>query len=130
MKAFIFDSSKIMLLYSHGIASSIQISRLTACKAIVIREWTLFICASVLPTYIRCDLYQPACVKTKAQTIVITGKNVLQKSLETEKKVQLSVGLNPQLRRLTTVCLRGLDRNAQQLNYSLPFLYTSAFNAL
>jgi len=42
------------------------------------------ICASVLPAYIRCDLYLPACVRTKAQTIVITGKNVLQKGPETE----------------------------------------------
>jgi len=48
---------------------------------------TLLICASVLPIYIRCDLYLPACVRTKAQTIVITWKkNVLQKGPETEKK--------------------------------------------
>jgi len=52
---------------------------------------TLLICASVLPTYIRCDLYLPACVETKAQTS--QENNVLQKGPETEKK---SVGLNPQ----------------------------------
>jgi len=61
------------------------------------------------------SLYLPACVRTKAQTIVITGKNMLQKGPETEKKVWLRVGLNPLLRWLTTVCLRGFDRNVQQL---------------
>ena len=71
---------------------------------------TLLICVSVLPTYIRCDLYLLACVKTKAQTIVITGKKTYFK-----KDQKLSVGLNPQLRWLTTVCLHGFDRNVQQL---------------
>ena len=65
--------------------------------------------------------------KTKAHTIVITGKkNVLQKGPETErKKVGLGWGLNPQLRWLTTICLRGFDRNVQELSP-----YTSAFNVL
>jgi len=55
-------------------------------------------------------------VKTKAQTIVITRKkDVLQKGPEVEKKVWLNVGLNPQLRWLTTVCILGFDRNVQQL---------------
>jgi len=41
---------------------------------------------------------------------------MLQKGPETEKKkVWLRVGLNPQLRWLTSVCLRGFDRNVQQL---------------
>jgi len=55
----------------------------------------------------------PAC-KTKAQTIVITGKKKhASKGPETEKK---KLGfVCPQLRWLTTVCLRGFDRNVQQL---------------
>ena len=37
-------------------------------------------------------------------------------------------GLNPQLSWLTTVCLRGFDRNAPQKMTGVS--YTSAFNAL
>jgi len=45
---------------------------------------------------------------------MITGKkNVLQKGPETEKKVWLRVGLNPLLRWLAGVCLRGFDRNVR-----------------
>ena len=40
---------------------------------------------------------------------------MVQKGPETEKKVLLRVGLNPQLRWLTNVCLRGFDRNVQQM---------------
>ena len=40
---------------------------------------------------------------------------MLHKGAETEKKVLLRVGLNPQLRWLTSVCLRGFDRNVQQM---------------
>ena len=55
----------------------------------------------MLPTYIRCDLYLPGCVKTKVQTIVITGK---KRSRNVSGK---KFGLVPQLRWLTTVCLCG-----------------------
>ena len=54
---------------------------------------------------------------------------MLQKGPETEKKVLLRVGLNPQLRWLTNVCLRGFDRNVQQLFTVFPlhqFLFLSA----
>jgi len=53
---------------------------------------------------------------------------MLQKGSETEKKVWLRVGLNPQLRWLTSVVyvvLAGMYNSC-----SLSSLYTSAFNAL
>jgi len=40
---------------------------------------------------------------------------MLQKGPETEKKILLRVGLNPQLRWSTSVCLRGFDRNVEQM---------------
>ena len=65
----------------------------------------------------------PACVRTKAQTIVITGrKNVLQKGPETEKKI----GIEPTAEVVTTVCLSGFGRNVATTVVSTP---GSAFNA-
>jgi len=78
--------------------------------------YLIYICASILLTYIRCDLYLPACVKTKAKTIAITEKKKCPKKVQKlKKKVWLRLGLNPQLRWLTIVCVRGFDRNIQQL---------------
>jgi len=48
-------------------------------------------CASVLPAYIRCNLYLPACVETKAQAIVITGrKKMCFKKVQKLKKKSLA----------------------------------------
>ena len=48
---------------------------------------------------------------------MITGKKVLQKGPETgKKKVWLSVGLNPQLRWLTTVCRVGQYYNKSRIS--------------
>jgi len=55
-------------------------------------------------------------VKVKSLPSQYNKKNMLQKGPETEKKsFAYRVGLNPQLRWLTSVCLRGFDRNVQQL---------------
>ena len=58
-------------------------------------------------------------VKAKAQNIC--HNKVLQKGLETLKK-WLRRGLNPQLSWLTTVCLRGFDRNVSQKMTGVPCL--------
>jgi len=68
-----------------------------------------------LPTDIRCDLYLPACVKTKLKQLRSLEKKTCFKKVQKLKKSWLSVGLNPQLRWLTNVCLSGFDRNVQQL---------------
>jgi len=52
---------------------------------------------------------------------ICATKNVLQKGLETKKK-NLRWGLNPQLSWLTTVCLRGFDRNGPQKMTGVPCL--------
>ena len=55
-------------------------------------------------------------VRTKAQTIVITGKKHASERLRNwKKKFMLRVGLNPQLRWLPLFCLSGFGWNVQQL---------------
>ena len=57
-------------------------------------------------------------VKAKSQNIChhsTIKKTCFKKVQKLKKKVLLRVGLNPQLRWLTSVCLRGFNRNVQQM---------------
>ena len=98
MEALVFDSSK-----------------LTACKAIIVRVDLTHLCISIAYIHKMHAIFIPACMcqnKSSNNCDHWKKKIVLQ---ETEKNVWLRVGLNPQLRWLTTVCLSGFGRNVQQL---------------
>jgi len=68
VEALVFDSSK-----------------LTACKAIIVRVDLTHLCISIAYIHKMQSLYLPACVRTKAQTIVIAGKKCIKKAQKLKK---------------------------------------------
>ena len=69
-------------------------------------------CKQLANTLLTVVLNSYLSVKTKAQTIMIAEK---KRALKKIQKLKKSLGLSPQLSWLTTVCLRGFDRNIPQL---------------
>ena len=66
------------------------------------------------------------------QLWLLEKKTCIKKVQKLKKKVRLKLGLNPQLSWLTTVCVRGFDRNVPQLFFvfSLHMLQSTVKNKL